>query len=245
MTSPDYADKVTKLLAKAERAGTPEEAEAFQEKAMQLMAKYGIDQAVLNAKKVAAGQVSEEIVKTRVTIMNPYSEPKARMVGWIAMRMRCRSILHPDPTGRSTGGVTVVGFESDVNRVKQLVESLLLQMTSLVGRQSDPWGCTPTRTWRKNWATGFAVSTSNRVEEFERRARQEAETTSDGPSTALVLVDRTTQLDRWYEDNFSHLKPAKPVSAGGDGYGTGVAAGRNADMDFGNRLGGQRTSISA
>ena len=46
----DLLDRVRKLLAKAEDEGcTPEEAEALTAKAAELMARYGIDRALLGA----------------------------------------------------------------------------------------------------------------------------------------------------------------------------------------------------
>ncbi|MCM3844831.1 DUF2786 domain-containing protein [Pseudonocardia sp. DR1-2] len=42
-------DRIRKLLAKAERAGTPDEAEIYTDKAFALMARHGIDEALLAA----------------------------------------------------------------------------------------------------------------------------------------------------------------------------------------------------
>lgn len=241
----DYAAKVEALLRKAEGAATEHEAEAFQTKAMELIAKHGIDQAMLDAKRQEAGGKAEDIVRKRVTIRNPYSETKARMVAWVVMNMRCRAILHPDPTGRSTGSVSVIGFESDVDRAIQLVSSLLLQLAGQVDKQRDPYGITPARTYRKNWASGFAVAVSNRVRDYETRAEKAADADSDGPSTALVLVDRKAAVERWYSEQFGNLKAAKDAKLGGHGYGEGVRDGKKADINFGNRVGGTRTAINA
>jgi hypothetical protein len=240
----DYTAKVDALLRKAERAGSEHEAEAFQEKAMQLIAKHGIDQAMLDARRQNEGGKAEDVVVKNVTIINPYSEIKARMVAWTVMNMRCRAILRPDPTGRSTGSVTVIGLESDVERAIQLVSSLLLQLTALVGKQRDPWDYTPARTYRKNWASGFAVSVSNRVRDYEAQAQKAAESDSDGPSTALVLVDRKAAVDKFYNNEFGNLGRAKTVKLGGHGYGQGVADGKNADINFNNRVGGSRNAIA-
>lgn len=240
----DYTAKVQALLTKAERAATEHEAEAFQAKAMELIAKHGIDQAMLDAKRQSEGGKAEDVVIKYVTIRNPYSEIKARMVAWVVMNMRCRAVLNPDRTGRSTGRVTVIGFESDVERAIQLVTSLLLQLTAQVGKQRDPWNYTPVRTYRNNWAAGFAVSVSNRVRDYETRAQKTAESDSDGPSTALVLVDRKAAVEKFYDNQFGHLNKAKTAKLGGHGYMQGVVDGKNADINLGNRVAGGRSAIA-
>ena len=67
-------DRIRKLLAKAERAGTPEEARTYTEKAVELMARHGIDMALLAADDPGR----DEIGLTRVPVTDPYSAGKAR-----------------------------------------------------------------------------------------------------------------------------------------------------------------------
>ena len=78
--------RVRKLLAKAERAGTVEEALTYTEKAVELMARHGIDMALL----AAADPGRDEIGATRVAVPDPYSAGKARLLGWTAAALRCR-----------------------------------------------------------------------------------------------------------------------------------------------------------
>ena len=99
--------RVRKLLAKAERAATPEEAQAYTQKAVELMARHGIDEALL-----AAGEPGrDEIGVSRVAIADPYSAGKARLLGWTATALRCRAVLHQVGGGR-VAEVTVFGFRS-------------------------------------------------------------------------------------------------------------------------------------
>lgn len=239
----DYKDTIDKLFAKAAGAGTADEAKIFTDKAMELMAKHGVDQAMLDARRREAGGKAEEIVTRLFTIRNPYSEAKAMMVAMVAMHMRCRAIIHPDRTNKSTGSVTVIGFESDVDRAFALCQSLVVQLTHLVVKQRDPYFSTPTATWRRNWAAGFTNMVAKRVSEFEVRAASAA--ASETETGALVLVDRDKQVDDWYNKRFGHLRYAKKLSSGAAGYGDGREAGRNADMDFGNRVTQRRTAIGA
>ena len=120
--------RIRKLLARAERAGTPAEAQACTDKAVELMARHGIDMALL----AAAQPGVDEIGATRVEVADPYSAGKARLLGWTASALRCRAVLHevrgPRHLGRGRiGAVTVFGFASDRERVEVLFTSLLLQ----------------------------------------------------------------------------------------------------------------------
>ena len=120
--------RIRKLLARAERAGTPAEAQACTDKAVELMARHGIDMALL----AAAQPGVDEIGATRVEVADPYSAGKARLLGWTASALRCRAVLHELRGARQFGrgriaAVTVFGFASDRERVEVLFTLLLLQ----------------------------------------------------------------------------------------------------------------------
>ncbi|MDN5932522.1 MAG: DUF2786 domain-containing protein, partial [Pseudonocardia sp.] len=85
----DKLDTIRKLLAKAEGAATPAEAEAYTEKAVQLMARHGIDEALAGA----AHPGRDEIGAVRIDMDDPYSAGKARLLGWAASPFGCRCAL--------------------------------------------------------------------------------------------------------------------------------------------------------
>ena len=97
--------RVRKLLARAERAGTPEEAQACTDKAVELMARHGIDMALLSAAEPGL----DEVGATRMEVADPYSAGKARLLGWTASALRCRAVLHQlaRRPGRRRHGVRV------------------------------------------------------------------------------------------------------------------------------------------
>src|SRR6185295_20201143 len=103
-----------------------EEAQACTDKAMELMARHGIDMALL----AAAQPGVDEIGATRVEVADPSSAGKARLLGWTASALRCRAVLHELRGARRLGrgriaAVTVFGFASDRERVEMLFTSLL------------------------------------------------------------------------------------------------------------------------
>ena len=116
-------ERVRKLLAKAEAAGvTREEAEAFTAKAAELMARYGIDRALLAARRPETDHPADR----KVDIDNPWARVQAHLLCGVAAAMRCQCVLlpRPDPGTR----IHIFGFASDIERTDVLYTSLLLQM---------------------------------------------------------------------------------------------------------------------
>jgi hypothetical protein len=217
----DRLDRVRKLLAKAERAGTPEEADTYNAKAVELMARHGIDEALL----AAADPRRDAIGMLRVDMADPYSGGKARLLGWIAAALRCRWIMH-GAVGGKVAAVTVFGFASDRERVELLYTSLLLQATGELVRlrPPDPWESVAA--YRRSWLQGFAAKVHQRLLVAESHA---VETTSGG-GAELVLADRGSQVDRAYTEAFPALGRARRPSLSGSGFGEGAAAGARADL---------------
>src|SRR6266478_7077123 len=104
-------DRVRKLLAKAEAAGvTPAEAEALTAKAAELMAKYGIDRALLAARRPETDHPADR----KVDIDNPWARVQAHLLCGLASALRCQCVILP----RSGSGtrIHIFGFASDIER---------------------------------------------------------------------------------------------------------------------------------
>lgn len=219
--------RVRKLLAKAERAATPEEGQAYTEKAVELMARHGIDVALL----AAAQPGRDEIGATRVDVADPYSAGKARLLGWTAAALRCRTVLHQAGGGRVTA-VTVFGFASDRERVEVLFTSLLLQATAQLVRERPPRDGESVAAYRRSWLHGFAVSVHTRLGAAERRAEHaaDARSTGTGTCTELVLADRRGRVEQAYAEAFPTLARGRPPALSGTGFPAGAAAGERAEL---------------
>jgi hypothetical protein len=223
--------RIRKLLARAERAGTPEEAQACTDKAVELMARHGIDMALL----AAADPGCDEIGATRVEVADPYSAGKARLLGWTASALRCRAVLHQAGGGR-VGAVTVFGFASDRERVEVLFTSLLLQAAAQLVAQRPAHPGESVAAYRRSWLHGFAVQVHRRLADAERRAEQQAG--GSGPpdastGTALVLADRRGQVERAYAEAFPLLGRSRRSVLSGSGFAAGADAGDRADLGAG------------
>ncbi|MEV1079924.1 DUF2786 domain-containing protein [Streptomyces sp. NPDC050211] len=227
--------KVRALLAKAEDpASTAEEAEAFTAKATELMAKYGIERAML-----ADVDAESDVPADRmITVTNPWAREKQSLVAGIVEAMRGRAVLRDRG---SVHRVHMFGFQSDLERAELLYTSLLLQMTQQLTRVEVPWGENP-RAYRRSWIIGFRYEVVRRIKAAEARAVAEAsrpEQPSEGRSTELVLADRTALVEQRVLAEYGKLKKRRTTYRG-TGFRDGQAAGRTANIGQTGLAGGRR-----
>ncbi len=219
-------DRVRKLLAQAEDDSvTPAEAQAFTAKAAELMAKYGIDRALLAADQPETDQPANRILD----IDNPWAREKAHLLCGLASALRCQAIL----LGSSRPGsrVHIFGYGSDIERTDLLYTSVLIQMAhGLAGARVPEWSSSP-RAWRRSWLLGFATAVIAKVRQAEHGAMVAASAPSAGRSdrTALVLADRSLVIRQHVEQAYPVTRKAR-VTYSGSGYRDGYAEGQRADI---------------
>lgn len=131
---PKIAERVRALLVKAESTSFPEEAEAFTAKAQELMAKYAIDQAVLE-QGGRVGAAAGGVRSLRIDLDVPYGSAKSSLLGSVARANRCQAVW--DGAGKVA---TVFGYPADLEAVELLFTSLLTQATSAMLAASPPAG---------------------------------------------------------------------------------------------------------
>lgn len=228
--------RVRALLAQAEHENTSRaEAEAFTAKAAALMTRYGIDAAVVAAR----APVAEKVTSTRVDFDDPYSREKVNLLSTVARHSRCRVVWSGG--SRTASHATVFGFPADLEQAEVLYTSLLLQATTGLLAAAVPRGH-HVAAYRRSWLAGFTSGIAERLREVHRRAEEEAqrrhESTAAGSarSVALVLADRSTQVDAAMREAFPMLAEAQPRKLSGFGGLDGYDAGRRADID-GTRVG--------
>ncbi|WIX81735.1 DUF2786 domain-containing protein [Amycolatopsis carbonis] len=220
-------ERIRKLLAKAEDpAVTAEEAELYNTKAAELIARYGIDNAML----AAAGQGSDDITVLKIPIENPYSRDKASLLTNIAYPLRCRTLLHR--VGQGVDAVTVFGFKSDLGRVELLFTSLLLQASTQLTRvrPDDRVFRESLAAYRRTWLHGFARAVHDRLVRAEDTAAREY-SGSGVQSAELVVRDRTTLVQSAFDREYGDLRAAAPRRLSGSGYREGHQAGTRATLD--------------
>jgi len=218
-------ERVRKLLAKAEAEGvTPAEAEAFTAKAAELMARYGIDRALL----AAAHPQTDRPGNRMIGVPNPWAQVKAQLLGGLATALRCACVQVPitQPGVR----VHIFGYACDLERAEILYTSLLVQMAHGLAAAEVPATVRSVRAWRRSWLLGYTSAVVARVRAAEQRA---AETTApgaaDGPSTAVVLADRALVIRRECERVYPLTRKLR-VTYTGIGYRDGYTEGQRADV---------------
>lgn len=228
MTDDAMMERVRKLLAKAEAAGTtPAERDALAEKAGELMIKYGIDEAVARATATGAVRL-EPIIKHLVVVDDvplSYSHEFASLGARIAPAFDVRAVLYM--TKRR--GVYFIGHESDVKLVTHLYASLVRQCTlNLAAWYAARKHQLVTGTERYNAKRGFITGFGTGVGEKLRAIRKQA-VVDAGPGTEVALRDRAKSVDAWLDDNMNTHNVAGRRY---DSYavGGGYAAGQRADV---------------
>lgn len=231
-----YADKIAKLLAKAEST-TPQEAELLVAKAQELMQRYAIDQFMVDA---ARGVEREEIITAVFRYEGTYRQAHAQLAWSVLSANGCRGVYWDDTTGR-VYNLEVAGFQSDVERTRIIETSLQIQANRALKAW---WGSEAVHATfdrnrkfnaRREFLFGFAHGVSAKLQianEAARKGAQAAQKSGPSDSVALVLRSRKDQVDDWFDKKHGRLRSvSRTYKSGGHGAGdAGRAAGRNADV---------------
>jgi hypothetical protein len=225
----DLLDRVRKLLSKAEDEGCPPaEAEALTAKAAELMARYGIDRALLGALRPETDGPADRVF----TLGNPWGDVKRHLLAGLATALRCQCVQTRHEAGTR---LHIFGYRSDLERADILFTSLLVQMARALAGQPVPGYGSAARAWRRSWMLGYCSAVVARV-----RAAEEAAASSAGDSAAagdsaggrsaqLVLADRSLVVRRQVTAAYPRLRKTR-VTYSGSGYGDGYREGQRADI---------------
>lgn len=172
--------RIRALLAKAERTGYPEEAEALTAKAQELMARHSVDEALI----AASAPAPDAPGACRIGVEPPYEQAKAVLLDAVARANHCRAVWN-EPFGFST----VVGFEADLEAVELLHTSLLVQATHAMAKAEAAQragGRKRTKTFRQSFLAAYAHRVGDRL-----AAAAESQVSQD---LLPVLVTRETAV---------------------------------------------------
>lgn len=234
--------RIRKLLAQAEDAAcTPEEAEAFTAKAAALMARHGIDEALVAQTDPARDPLGDRVVE----LLAPYAREKGTLGAVVAEALRCQAVLRRSRGATILGEPTtdhslhLFGHAGDLARAEMMFTSLLVQSARDVGRTRAPRG-EHVAAFRRTWWLGFASAVGSRLRAAEESAARAAEPrfAAQGTTASLVLADRSALAERAMWQAYPDLQPAAPRRLSGSGVAQGWAAGQRADLGEGARLDG-------
>lgn len=222
--------RIRAVLTKAERASTPEEGESYFAMAAKLIAKYGVDEALLSF----ASPTKSEVNSRYFTCPNPYSMDKVSLLAAIARSLGCQIVLinkDRELPSNQDRVCRVFGFESDLDRVALLYTSLLVQAASalLYAEIVDKPANENTKSFKVSWSAGFTHAVQNRLEAAEAEAVSNAAAATPGTSVELVMIDRSNEVATAFKAAYPKLATVSRSFAG-TGWGHGVKAGNKANI---------------
>jgi hypothetical protein len=236
----ERTEKIKKLLAKAEGTDNEHEAEAFREHAYRLMIQYEISDAQLRA--TDGEVVTEPIIRENAYLVVPKSYAY-EFISTMADVVEAHGMgayigkTNVDPADRTVWLKTpmtfliIVGFQSDVTRVRLLVDSLLVQLNTALatygrGLRGNTWMNGSDR-WneKRSFVRGYGWRLRERIRETRART-VEAEAT---PGTALALVDKTAQVTSWVDQHMS-IGKGRTRQVRHSGADAGSRAANHADL---------------
>jgi hypothetical protein len=241
-------ERVRRLLAKAEGATTEAERDAYNAKAAELIARYGIEEALLDAQQSTRAVPGDQVVE----LDPPYARDKGSLLAAIAVPLGVRAVMRRgEPGNASALSMHLFGMSTDLQRVDLLYTSLLVQAAHglAVARPADAYESVAA--YRRSWMIGFAYTIQQRLIAAEAGARAEAEEgvaaaatkAAPGPSVSLVLADRAALVDEAMEQAYPRLRTARTRMLSGSGQAEGAAAGRRADLGGKRVTGGRRRAL--
>ena len=221
-----------KLMLKKAETTSPEEAEMIMAQVEKLMLKLGLEDVMA----LTEDKKSEGIITVEVSYEGVYASAWIQMAYAIVLALgdlqAIRSDVYDTVKWKKTGlKIIIVGFVSDANRAKTLIDSLSLQCITAVSRHmknevSSYHTASEKYNIKRSFIIGFGRGAGSRIERI--RTEVVNETASSEPGTALVLSSRRTQVAQRFDEIFSRTKTTRATKVVGDGYGAGVVAGRQA-----------------
>lgn len=226
--STSIIEKISALLAVAERTDNEAEAEAFIAKAQALATNHAVDLAVARQHRQRSLRREEPVIR-RVTLSTRQQRNKADRVNLFLAITRAND-LKANIAADSTF-VELFGFPSDIEVAEALYSSLYLQMVDSCNREmskkeyrevevpyevlDEYWGGTKTvfkpmdgRTFRRSFYEGFVARIGWRLAEAKREAERgldervvqvlDAQDNEVSTSAALVLVGKQEEVSAFY-----------------------------------------------
>jgi hypothetical protein len=220
-------EKIRALLAKAESTDSDAEAEAFTEKAQQLIARHSLNEALL----ARTGQGKREPEALRVVVERPYEQPKSELLAQIANANHCRPVYWP-----AGGFTTLIGDRDDLRSVELLFNSLLVQATAAMTRADSAAakaGTSQTRSFRQSFLASFAWRIGERLRESAADTEREV-SEETGTDLVPVMRQRDERVDAKTGELFPRLTAGRSTRITNyEGHVAGLAAADAARLTSG------------
>jgi hypothetical protein len=218
--------RIRALLAKAEATDFPDEAEALSGKAQELMAKFSLDRALVDADPEL--DLPDDSGARRIWVETPYVSAKAQLVGAVASANRCRAVSMDQ-----LAVVTIVGAELDLQLTELLSTSLLVQANRAMlaaGKYFGGRGESRTRSFRQSFLMAYAQRIGERLQASTEATRA---TVPEAKADLLlpVLAKREEQVDALFVKLFPATVTRRTRVSNGAGWAAGRTAADQAQLD--------------
>lgn len=230
-----WLDRVQALLNQAESTNFPEEAEAFTEKAAEIMAKFAITEMMFDFNS----DKPEEVEVRVYWVKAPYAKDRVNLMYSTAKAMGCNMYFIPT---RRDGHKTrtnsknhdletrIVGFAGDIEKVVAMYESLVKQeaVARAFALKNDPMMTYirqgEKKIWNASFIRGFSAETGRRIRAAYNRVEKR-----EGKTAALAVIDRKKKVEQFY--GTLHLRRTSTSQRTSyDGGAAGRQAGKSATI---------------
>ena len=218
--------RIRALLAKAEATDFPDEAEALSAKAQELMAKFSLDRALVDADPSLG--LTDDSGARRIWVETPYVSAKAQLVGAVASANRCRAVSMDQ-----LAVVTIVGAELDLQLTELLSTSLLVQANRAMlaaGQHIDHYGQSRTRSFRQSFLMAYAQRIGERLQ-ATTEATQSAVPEAEANRLLPVLSKREEQVEALFTKLFPNTVSRRTRISNGAGWAAGLTAADLAHLE--------------
>lgn len=226
----DLADKIAALLAKAETT-TPAEAEAIMEKVDELMAKYSLSQAMLDAARLARGDKVKGFTEVTLKAEGSYQHALMNLICDVAKGLGCRA--HYSNLGNHLI-VTLAGRQDEVEHAQVLIASVQIQAARAMKAERSAYvkqypTSSPKARYQhcRSFLMGYGSGVKAKLEAArEKLLHEQAAPVRDTLKNAIQVY--RTELDNWYEQKHPRMRTTR--FSAGSGYSEGKEAGAKADV---------------
>ncbi|MFD9664220.1 DUF2786 domain-containing protein [Rhodococcus sp. NPDC059968] len=221
---PKVLSRIRGLLAKAEATTFAEEAETLSAKAQDLMTRYAIDSAVIDAH--AHTSLSDQVVTRRLLVDNPYPEAKVQLLHCVAKTNNVRVLWH-----QRFGLVSMVGMPVDLDLSEMLFTSLLVQASHAL---SEAGGDRVKRSpsFRRSFLLAFATRIGERLVIAREQAGRDA-SSQYGKELVPIMAERSEAVGSVFEKQFPSVVTTSHSVTNAHGWQAGRVAAELADLSGG------------
>lgn len=243
-------EKIRALLDKAESTATefPAEAESLTAKAIEMMERYRIDEAMIADS--APLQDRGKIIEVRINAgAGPYVNARVSLADQVAQN---HSVKLLQSTGYNGKVIYLIGYETDVALTEMLYTSLLVQATRAMG-SSEVRATKPGHVHGTAFSRSFLLSFAGVIGKRLRETTSATSTATTSPDSsrcvALVLADRYKDVENDVLRRYGKIGPTprqQTAASSLEGSTAGSRAANRADINMDRRVSGKyRQELSA